>query len=549
MRRERLLLFIIVIIGTVLRIMKFGDSTLVMDSVVYSRLGKNLIESGRYAFGENYNMGVFFPPGYPVFIGMLDLLLNDLFLSARLVSLIAGIITIVVVYLIGKELYDKESGLFSAFIYAFYPLTILISIDAYSDSLYLLFVFLTIYIFIIFKKKNNISTAIQLGVVTALAYLTRSEGLFYLLLPLLAITGFFNDKESGSKRRYIINFLVVSLLFSICSLPYLLFLKDYTGKFTISGKSNISILLGELSGEHEYHKIVNAPDNLYDRAAFALDEDKRELKGWNKKKNLSLKEYLFKNPSRMMERYIRNLLQEVRLLTKLLIPILIPLCLSFFDKDLLKRRLVIVLMGFSLFFLLLYPLFITIEKQTLLAVIVLIFQASYGIKTSGSVVYNIARYYGVENNRISDLLSKNIKLIIMVILIMSSLLYIRYSRFQHFDLSHAMPKEHEMAGYFLKERFHPAYEELNIMGKEPFVSFYSNSRFTMLPYAPLDDVINFAHLYDVDFIVVDERSLRMWDYYDELLNMADLRDDVELVYETEMDGMSIRLFMVKRSAG
>ena len=77
------------------------------------------------------------------------------------------------------------------------------------------------------------------------------------------------------------------------------------------------------------------------------------------------------------------------------------------------------------------------------------------------------------------------------------------------------------------------------------VSFYSDARFTMIPYANSKDVVDFARLYDVDFIVVDERFLSQWDFYDELLHMDKHFDDVELVYE-DVTGKEIKLFEIRK---
>ena len=89
------------------------------------------------------------------------------------------------------------------------------------------------------------------------------------------------------------------------------------------------------------------------------------------------------------------------------------------------------------------------------------------------------------------------------------------------------------------------YEKVNVMSRKPIVSFYSDARFTMLPYANSSDVYAFAKLYDVDFIVVDERLLSQWDYYDELLHMDKHYDDVQLAYE-DVSGMSIKLFQIRK---
>lgn len=112
-KKTYILLISIVLIGIIAQIMKFGDSAIVMDSVAYARLGKNLIEGGRYVFGDNYNMGIFSPPVYPAFIGSMNLVFNDLLFSAKIVSFISSVATIFLSYLVGKELYNKEAGLFA----------------------------------------------------------------------------------------------------------------------------------------------------------------------------------------------------------------------------------------------------------------------------------------------------------------------------------------------------------------------------------------------------------------------------------------------------
>jgi hypothetical protein len=195
-------------------------------------------------------------------------------------------------------------------------------------------------------------------------------------------------------------------------------------------------------------------------------------------------------------------------------------------------------------FFFIYPTFIIIEKQTLLIIVLLLVFASGGFSNSSTVVSNLARHYDVGKSRMVILLERNIKVLIIIILIVTSLSYLIYSRFQHFDPEYAKPEEHKRAGYFLGEDLSPDYEELNIMGRKPYVSFYSDSRFTMLPYADIGDMLDFAKLYNVDYIIVDERSLSRWEFYDEYVDLHKYSTEVELVYE-DKSGKLIRLFRVK----
>ena len=537
-KKEHLLLAFIVVIGVIARIIKLEDPGMVMDTVAFSRLGKNLIEFGRYAFGENYNMGVFFPPGYPACIGIFNLVLDDLILSAKLVSFVASSITIVLSYFIGKELYDKEAGLFAALVYALYPVILIISVDTYADALFFCLLLLSIYIFIVSLRKDRIYLHFLLGISIAAAFLTRPEGLFLMLLPGPRLFGIFNGKIRFEKE-YFLKLVLITSIFLLSISPYMLFLKDNTGKFSISGKANVSIVLGELSSDREYHDVVNAPDNLYDRAAFALNEDKTELRGWNKKDNLSLREYLFEDPAAFLKKYLKNVMRQINTLIKLIIPIFLPLFFAFCNRDLFKERTRLIFLIYPGILFLMYPFFMIIEKQTLSIVLYLIFFCSGGFVISGTLISDIAGHYRIEKNRAVNVLEKAIKPMIVALLLLSSISYLKYSSFD--KVPH--PIEHERAGIYLQEHVSAEYEEINVMARKPYSNYYSGARFTMMPYASVEDVINFAKLYKVDYIVVDERSLSRWEFYNELLKLQEYSGDVELFYE-DTTGPLIRLFKI-----
>jgi 4-amino-4-deoxy-L-arabinose transferase-like glycosyltransferase len=534
-KKEYILLFCILAVGIIARIIKFDTPAMVMDTVAFSRLGKNLIEYGRYVFGENYNMGVFFPPGYPALIGITNLFIDDLFYSAKLVSFIASFIAMLLSYFIGKEIYNREAGLFAAFIYAVYPVILIISVDAYSDSLFFCFLLLSIYIFIISLRKDNVYCHLLFGVSMAAAFLTRPEGLFLILLPGLQMFGIFNKK----KLRYLLKLALIIAVFVLIVSPYMMFIKNYTGKLSISGKANVSIILGRLSGDREYHDVVNAPDNLYDRAAFTLTKDKTQLLGWNRNENLSLKDYLFEDPPALLKKYQKNVMREISTLLKLIIPIILPLFFAFFNRDLFMNRTRLIFIIYPCLFFLMYPLFIIIEKQTLVIALYLIYFSSGGFAGAGSAITEIAGYYGVEKNRVVILLEKNIKYLMVLILILSSLSYLKYSSFENAP----RPVGHIMAGTYLKEHLAPQYEEINIMARKPYANYYCDARFTMMPYANIKDVIDFAKLYNVHYVLVDELSLSNWDSYDELLELQKYSDDIELVYENNT-GYLVRLFKI-----
>ena len=540
-RKEYLILFLILLIGFLLRAIKFGDTVVGTDVAAFSRLGKNFIESGRYTFGENYNLGVYFPPGYPLFIGIINLFAHDLFFSARLVSFISSLITIPIFYLLGRELHNEESGLFAAFAYAVYPLSIILGVYGNSDALFFCFFFLAIYVFLLSLRKDRLLLYLPLGILAGIATITRPEGMFIFILPFLHFYGFFGEKPPSAKRQLIRVVIMLSVFIMIIT-PYMLFVKNYTGKFALSGKNNIAVLLAELSYGKEFHEIVNAPKNLYDEAAFSLTSDKRQLTGWNRNVQRSLlRDYILKDPLKFIRGYMYNILKEIKILIKLFLPIMIPLLFLLFDRKLVKRRTGSIFVLFLIIFSLIYPFFIIIERQTFLIVLFPLILSSIGFVNSRAALTHLSGFYGIEKNRIAAFFVKYIKLIIIVILISSGLIYLKYSSFDKIP----DPIEHAKAGHFIKNTYSRDYEKINVMSVKPIVSFYSNARYTMLPYAKGKDVVEFAKLYNVDLIVVDERLMSQWDFYDELVHLDRHSDDVQFAYEDTTDKL-IRLFKMKR---
>lgn len=526
-KREHLILFFIFLVGAFIRVLLFRNELFIgIDGVSYARLGKNLIENGRYVFGENYNWGIFFPPGYPILIGIINLFVKDLFLSGKLISLFFSIIAIFLFYLIGKELYNKESGLFAAFVYAIHLLVLRISARVATEALFFFFLFLSIYLFIILVKRNNFFIYVLLGISIAISYLTRPEGILLLLLPFLTIKGC--NPLKNKKQLFKIG--VSCITFILIASPYMLFIKNSIGKFAISGKAIYLPVLLEGGVKDE--------EIMYDKTAYSLDEDKTKLKAFNTDKHPSIVGFIIKKPFTFIQGILENSKKALKVLMRLLAPIIFPLFFVFFSKDLFKNKIYRVLLIFSILFFVIYPSFFILEKLIYPTALFLVLFSSVGFVHSTSIFSDLLDYYDIRNNKVALFMGKNIKYIIIILCIFGAFRAELFSKRE-------FPVEHMKAGYFLKNNVSSEYEKLNIMHRVPWVSFYSDSRFTMMPYAHYIDVINFAKLYKVDFIVVDERSsLSDWEFYNELLNMDKYTDDVELIYEDNSEKL-IKLFKVR----
>ena len=102
MKKATIILGIILLLSLAIRIYLFVNEAFIgtgADGIGYARLGKNLIEKGEYSYGKDYNYGILLPYGYPLFIGLTNLFVRDLFISGKLISLLASLVTIFLFYL------------------------------------------------------------------------------------------------------------------------------------------------------------------------------------------------------------------------------------------------------------------------------------------------------------------------------------------------------------------------------------------------------------------------------------------------------------------
>ncbi|MFH1061653.1 MAG: glycosyltransferase family 39 protein [Candidatus Omnitrophota bacterium] len=121
------------------------------------------------------------PPAHILFLIAGIKLFGSFMLIPRLISLGFGIMTIVVFYLYLKRVFDQEIALFSILGISLYSAHIVYSIIATSETSFHFFLFLSLYVYELFKQKAERYLLILLGLCVGMAGMCRYEGL--LLIP------------------------------------------------------------------------------------------------------------------------------------------------------------------------------------------------------------------------------------------------------------------------------------------------------------------------------------------------------------------------------
>ncbi len=172
----------------------------------------------------------FFMPLYTMVATGLDYVLRDMEMSAKLVSMIAGVLGILPIYWLSRRLFNHRAGLYASILFAISPEIWRWQIRVMTDSLFCtLFLWSVYHIYVVMEHSGEDSKAdgvhsenIQLHLGLAwlaggLATLTRYQGLG--LLPLLLVAGYYGIKNIKSKapdtKSVVILFLVFSGVFLV----------------------------------------------------------------------------------------------------------------------------------------------------------------------------------------------------------------------------------------------------------------------------------------------------------------------------------------------
>ena len=127
------------------------------------------------------------PPLYPLLEAGVSLLGGRSWQAHHLVGIACGTGTVIVTGLLGRRLATPRIGLIAGAVAAVYPLLVATDGSLRSESLFALLVTLALLLAVRLRAAPSVRRAAELGVVVALASLTRSEGLLLLALPVLAL--------------------------------------------------------------------------------------------------------------------------------------------------------------------------------------------------------------------------------------------------------------------------------------------------------------------------------------------------------------------------
>ncbi len=237
------------------------------DSVNYMAAGTNLLRHGRYETLEG-TPEVLFPPGYPLLIGLVDLLVHDPESAGRLVSATLSLATVPLLYWVGSLAGGRILSFWSALLLALLPLRAMTSVRVLSGSTYLFSALCAVALWLLWRRAaaegrrgRALLCATGSGLLLGGAYLTRPEGLLVGLTLLAA--GLLLPSPIPRRIRFHGSIATAAALAAVMA-PYVLFLHQNTGEWTISGKVAYNRAMAASMAVGDRWAVTNAPELLPD---------------------------------------------------------------------------------------------------------------------------------------------------------------------------------------------------------------------------------------------------------------------------------------------
>ncbi len=134
---------------------------------------------------------------------------SDPLFAGRIVSVIAGTLSTLGFYFLGKELFGKKVAIFSAIIWMVLPFSVWHSRLSLMDSLLAFFAVWVLWLQVLLVKKPRMDIALLLGMVIGGGLLVKSSAQFFLFLLPLSL---FLKKRKELKKSFLLRWAGLALL-------------------------------------------------------------------------------------------------------------------------------------------------------------------------------------------------------------------------------------------------------------------------------------------------------------------------------------------------
>ena len=200
------------------------------DSVAYGFAARDFLK-GHFIKGLSSPA----PPFYPFLISLFQMDTTSVEMTGRSLSLVIGTLTIIPLFYLVKEAIGPQEAIFSALFYSFHPYLVTYSGMFLTETTYWGLLILSVYFFWTGLRRGKLERMALSGSFLGLAYLTRPEGISYVLIYLVWAVVDRSFHKNWLQKIILIGILILTVF--IFFIPYVIYIHGETGQWLISKKA------------------------------------------------------------------------------------------------------------------------------------------------------------------------------------------------------------------------------------------------------------------------------------------------------------------------
>ncbi|MCA9414682.1 MAG: glycosyltransferase family 39 protein, partial [Candidatus Omnitrophica bacterium] len=494
-----------------------GREAIQTDSVSYISPGINLFR-GEGLVDTSGHVLVSKPPLYSLLIGMAWKVLGDGELAARLISFLAGLGTVALVFFLARRLYSNRVGIFAMAFAVIYPGLVNASTAALAESLALFFLLAGTLGLLNVIERWSVQSAVVSALFFSLAAWTRSNAVLIAAAAIPVLLSFLLARGTDSVGKILKPTFAFILIGLIALLPLLAWNRHHTGKWTLNPESSawLKVMVESDSGD-----------------GLKMEEALGEI-GSRTKSEVSATEVILEDPARFLEHILRN---SYTFYKETFPTEITPLFVFLAGIGFLSRpnRGYSSLVVFLPFFLPL-PLWMVMRGGEPRDVIPLVPAFLILAGAGGARLWD----WGAEVDRSASVFGR----VVAAGLILLTLLFCIPGSLRFQLGNQGQEVEHRLMGEWIKE--HYPRDERTVLTRKPMVAYYADGKSQSIVMGSLDDLRQHAMKCEAKFLAVDSRTTaKVYPQYAELLNSDSAPDWLRFSHEVEApDGERMVLYEI-----
>ncbi len=494
------------------------------DEPFYLWLGRNWLTGRGYSF-TGYS-DVHHTPMYPLLSGLFYLVTHNLELASDICYVLFGVLLIIPIYLLAKEMYGRGAGYASAALLAIYPA--IATAPAFWGTLteppYYFFVYTGLWMVLLAMRRERALFYALAGICFGAAYLTRPEAIAYVAVAGVVLALVKLSERKLLNRATLVGLALYAVGFLLFFMPYAYYVYRETGSWMVSEKAGVTFVTGLGLSEGN--------TRAFDEATWGLDSTGREVFFFSRESyDVSMFDAILAYPTEFAQLLVRNAIRFVgSLLSSRLLPIyLLPLMgLAFFKAawDKLRAKGELLLLS-SLIPVGVFLLFFIQDRYIATLLPTLVIWLGLGAYELGVWIRETA------GNLLGDRLPKSGALwkflvaiptvgLLLFFVLMQPRIIAKYTNIGSFRPAH------KTIGLWLKDNIPP---ESVVMARYPAMAFYADAQWEPTPNAEYAQVLVYARAQGVDYFVLDEEeTYDLRPQFAFLLNENMIPPDLDLVH-------------------